>query len=411
MDDASGTYAGADEPEFDAPPVFAEQDERRMHVRAYNHWAALLRGREFPAPGDLHPDEIDDFGPNSVLIDFGADKENPILRYIGSRLRSECDLDDAEIGYDKVPSRSLLSRLTDHYFEIIANRAPIGFEAEFTSRRGNTTMYRGILMPLSTDGGTIDTIYGVINWKEVADEDVLEELSLGATPIENAPPADDIEEMLFGNAAEPAPQPFLPLPADAGLYDRLAQARDAAEGLKGANDRSRAALYAALSEAWDFYLGTVDAPADYAELLSDNGLKVQARAPMTPVVKLIFGADYDKTRLTEFAAALSYARRQDVAHGAFAAFAEAQDGGVKALVKAERAARRAETRKPKVDSAAASRAALRAAAPVAQLALDFPGDEEFVLMVAKRLENGQFGVMAAVPDAESLLAGALRKLK
>ncbi|MGB3722503.1 MAG: hypothetical protein WA979_06755 [Pacificimonas sp.] len=424
MDDASGTYSSAEEPDFDAPPVFAEQDERRMHVRAYNHWAGLLRGREFPAPGDLDPDEIDDFGPNSVLIDFGADKDNPILRYIGGRLRSECDLDDAEIGYEKVPSRSLLSRLTDHYFEIIANRAPIGFEAEFTSRRGNNTMYRGILMPLSADGGTIDTIYGVINWKEVADEDVLEELSMGAaslgkTAIESAPPADDIEDMLFGNGAQPGAGPDLdlaapvpqPLAADAGLYDRLAHARDAALGLKGANDRSRAALYAALSEAWDFYLGTRAAPNDYAELLEDSGLKVQARAPMTPIVKLVFGADYDKTRLTEFSAALAYAARRDVAAGGFSAFAEAHEGGLKGLVKAERAARRAETKTPKVDSAAAKKTALRATKPMAQLALDIPGEEEFVLVVAKRLGNGEFGVMGAVPDAESLLQGALRKLK
>ena len=41
-------------------------------------------------------------------------------------------------------------------------------------------------------------------------------------------------------------------------------------------------------------------------------MKAQARAPMTPIVKLVFGADYDKTRLTEFAAALSYAEREAV---------------------------------------------------------------------------------------------------
>jgi hypothetical protein len=43
-----------------------------------------------------------------------------------------------------VPSRSLLSRLTDHYLQIIANRAPIGSKAEFVSQRGVNTMYRGI---------------------------------------------------------------------------------------------------------------------------------------------------------------------------------------------------------------------------------------------------------------------------
>ena len=43
---------------------------------------------------------------------------------------------------------------------------------------------------------------------------------------------------------------------------------------------------------------------------------------MTPVAKLVFGADYDKTRLTEFAAALSYGRRQAVPAGGFESFVE-----------------------------------------------------------------------------------------
>ena len=49
--------------------------------------------------------------------------------------------------------------------QIIANRAPIGFEAEFDNQRGENICYRGILMPFSSDGDTIDFIYGVINWK------------------------------------------------------------------------------------------------------------------------------------------------------------------------------------------------------------------------------------------------------
>jgi hypothetical protein len=30
-------------------------DERRMHVRAYNHWVSLLDGRDFPSIEDLEP--------------------------------------------------------------------------------------------------------------------------------------------------------------------------------------------------------------------------------------------------------------------------------------------------------------------------------------------------------------------
>ena len=61
---------------------------------------------------------------------------------------------------------------------------------------------------------------------------------------------------------------------------------------------------------------------------------------MTPVVKLVFGADYDKARLTEFAAALSYAQRQGSPQAGSKHSSSKQPGGLKALVAAERQARR-----------------------------------------------------------------------
>ena len=45
-------------------------DERRMHVRAYNYWAGLLDGRDFPSIEDLEPNDVTDFSGNSVLLDF-----------------------------------------------------------------------------------------------------------------------------------------------------------------------------------------------------------------------------------------------------------------------------------------------------------------------------------------------------
>src|SRR5881227_2160308 len=140
-------------------------DERRMHVRAYNHWVSLLRGRDFPSIEDLEPGEVEDFAGYSILLDFTCGRDNPAIPYVGTAIRDECGLDDDMRTISDVPSRSLLSRLTDHYMQIIANRAPVGFEAEFENPRGQSICYRGILMPFSSDGDAIDFIYGVINWK------------------------------------------------------------------------------------------------------------------------------------------------------------------------------------------------------------------------------------------------------
>src|SRR3954451_23040334 len=161
-------------------------DERRLHVRAYNHWVSLLRGRDFPSIEDLEPDDVEDFATNSVLLDFTCGHDNPAIPYVGSGIREECGLSDDIRTIADVPSRSLLSRLTDHYMQIIANRSPVGFEAEFENPGGEAICYRGILMPFSSDGDAIDFIYGVINWKHADAPGEVETPNSEAMPSESA---------------------------------------------------------------------------------------------------------------------------------------------------------------------------------------------------------------------------------
>lgn len=400
----------AEEPQ---DPTVAEigTDERRMHVRAYNYWVSLLDGRDYPSIEDLEPGDLVDFAPNSVLLDFTGGRDNPATPYIGAAIREECDLAEEVLTIADVPSRSLLSRLTDHYMQIIANRAPVGFEAEFENQRSETICYRGILMPFSSDGDTIDFIYGVINWKKA---DGARPGPASTTAITEPPGLQEDEplELTEAIAVElpvEAPVsleefPDIELGDDAGLADRLWAARECAETVKTAEVRSREALYRTLSFAYDFALASQDSPEDYAELLEESGVKAQARAPMTPVVKLVFGVDYDKARLTEYAAALAYAERQSVESGDFLAFIEAQAGGLKALVAAERQARRPE---PKPDTKTEkAREQLRSAGP---LSLEnIRSDEEFALVLTRRSDDGHHEAVALVDDP-ALVERAIRR--
>jgi hypothetical protein len=127
---------------------------------------------------------------------------------------------------------------------------------------------------------------------------------------------------------------------------------------------------------------------------------------MTAVVKLIFGADYDKTRLTEFAAALSYARRTGVEVGALGYMLERQPGGIKGIVQAERSARRPATQRNPVEIA---RAALRRAEPQAVVSMA-AGDGEFVLLIARREADGTLAVIAPVPEDQQLIDRAVRRI-
>jgi hypothetical protein len=217
---------------------------------------------------------------------------------------------------------------------------------------------------------------------------------------EDGPLADALAE----TASEEIEEAAVELEADAGLADRLWAARESAEVCKQADGRSRVALYRALAMAYDFAIAAKRVPEDYAEILDDAGVKSQARAPMTPIVKLVFGVDYDKTRLTEFAAALSYAERQDVDFGGFQSFLEAADGGLKGLVAAERKARRPEGASE--DKADTGRAALRRASPIALSQL--PTNEEFALVLTRRNADGYHEVVQLVADA-SMLDRAIRR--
>jgi hypothetical protein len=509
-----------------------------------------------------------------------------------------------------VPPRSLLSRITDHYMQILANQAPIGFEAEFVNQRGSTILYRGILLPFSSDDENIDFIYGVINWKELADQRTSDELLLqvdqaleqkpesplmrvddtpltdwadgpGASvandtddeplelsaaddsepvqpaprePVElelsaddeaaselpaegaGAPEDDDVpapfveglptftgraEDYLddepldeetesdddeddglprpkFGSlmsigggravadedgddldldlsrfelsrfaeekeaseegtagpvaadvAAEPEglePAPLDELeyaddavmaldgfeadddesdgkdvasgialadlePAEMALGDWLAAAREMAVEARTSEDRTRNALYEAIGRAYDFSLAAAENPQDFDELLVDSGLAVQDRAPMTPVVKLVFGADYDKTRLTEYAAALSHAHRLELPRGSLGDYLRGAEGGLKGVVKAERQLRRAESGKadPAADTRELLAEKLREMRPI-DLSEISPYGSEFALVMIRRSDSGEIALIGEIPEDAALIEKAAKKL-
>src|SRR3546814_4684847 len=108
---------------------------------------------------------------------------------------------------------------------------------------------------------------------------------------------------------------------------------------------------------------------------------------MIPIVKLVFGATYDKTRLTEYAAALDHALANMLESHALAAYLEQYAGGLKGLVRDMRQARRKE--KPAAASRTdAARKKLRS--KVALKPEEVPTDEHgFAIMVGRREADGR----------------------
>jgi hypothetical protein len=432
MDTLRGHEVANDQDDFDngddaaiETPHAVGSDERRMQVRAYNYWASLLGDRALPSIEDLAPDQLEDFGPYSVLLDFSTGLDNPAIVYLGSALRQECAIEGMIDYINDVPARSLLSRLTDHYLQIIANAAPIGFEAEFINQREAQILYRGILMPFSSDGDTIDFVFGVINWKELVSDEVLHGLeqevddalrsapaARPVTPIwADGPASDGVNNAMSATANSYADldddeDDTLDLAGmecptdDASLADWLALARDGAARVRISEARSHAALYRAVSLAYDFSLVARARPDDYAELLADYGIKAQARSPMTAVIKLVFGATYDKTRITEYATSLDHALAAELGVGMLAEYLATYVGGLKAVVRDERAKRRAAL-PTRPDRRQTARDTIRAAVAMDTAAVTTDADG-LAVVIARREDDGSLSIVAALPEGSDL---------
>ena len=430
------------------PPAPVGQDERRLQVRAYNLWASLLGQRNFPLIADLDLAALPEFSPHCVLLDFAKGMENPQITYLGATLAAECGAGQPIRRLSDVPGRSLLSRITDHYLQIFANEAPIGFEAEFVNQQDRTILYRGILLPFSAsdEDEAIGHILGVINWKELADQHTTDQLLLeidqalqtptvvtrrdepAETPVPkiwaDGPSADDsvldlagmdISDQAAGAMEWPSPAFAEPHPLAVAsepecLADWLAAARESAASVHGAEDRSRKALYEAIGRAWDFALAADGAPEELAELLTDAGITTQPRAPLTPMVKLVFGAAYDKTRIAEFATALGAARRLGLGVGELTAWLAHTPGGLKSVVAEERRLKRAESGqtapRPRPAASLARKLRLLAPLPFADIT---PDGAEFTLLVARRGPDGVELLGEVLGDA-AMVERAARKL-
>ncbi len=193
MDDE--TFEGT-EPAYDAPPRLSDADERRLHARAFNYWATLQRGRSLPRPTDLDLATLGGFAPNSVLLAIAIGSGAPTLRFVGPRLRAQDRL-ATDVALADVPPGSLVARLVARVPEVIAARAPVGFSDEFAVSPGSELLCRGVLMPLASDGETIDLIHGVVSWKEVLSPELARRL---------AAELGDVVELR--RAAAPAVDPF-----------------------------------------------------------------------------------------------------------------------------------------------------------------------------------------------------------
>lgn len=358
-------------PEINRGEASAKKRERRLHLRAFDYWHALHGSNPLPLFADLTAEGLLPFKRNSLLLDFSAPET--VVRFCGAELApllggllaTGQKLSDARL---KVFADALLARLDD-----AASRQEA---AEFEFVDGPLEC-RGILLPFSARGETAEFVMVVVNHRQK---------SLGAEEREKIHLEDP--------GAAGAPDPMEPL----------------AEACKKAGDivvhpgaSTRDGLYLALSQAYRFHIEAARDPAAYRRFLKAKGLRQQRRAPFTPALKLTFGSGYEKTRLTEYAAALSYAARHEVGPDELPEFLRKEPGGIKGCVSRERAFRRGAPGPNPAREKAAAIARKLEGTELSGLALD----DEFGLVLVRKDTAGNTRILSKVDASEHFLDRAI----
>jgi hypothetical protein len=348
--------------------------ERRLHLQAFDYWHELKGNRAFPLFAELRAEDLAPFKSNSLLLEFN--QNGTVVRFLGDHLSTLIE-GDIQVGSylgdfpDEPFARALLGQFAE---ESTRSRA---VEFEFLETWLNC---RGIMLPFSRDGGGAHFMMVVASFAAAAE---------GAADIDA-----QTEEAHPGDATI--------------LRGLLGSAQRAADTIVHMDSGNRSSLYDALASAFALYEAGVENKAAYQAMLDDAGLKAQVRAPYTPALKLVFGAGYDKTRLTEYAAALSYAARNGKTSREISDYLKSMPGGIKGCVQEERAFKRSQEGTPAHNRQKEAEDYLRHAPDVPLK--DINPDDEFCLILARRKSGGGVEVLGHPNTSKAALDAAIRQL-
>jgi len=168
-----------------------------------------------------------------------------------------------------------------------------------------------------------------------AEESVVEEHI-----VEEATADEPVDQPMAQVSAEKpaAKRPRQPaqVASEGTLQNKLTEVRAKADEARMARLKAQAALYQGLAAAYDFALDAEEAPEEYLRLVEAQGLKIQLRSPMKPVVKLAFAGMCDEATIKQLEAVLAWAFDEELPRGALAERIESA-GGIAPILQAKAA--------------------------------------------------------------------------
>jgi hypothetical protein len=305
------------------------------------------------AVAEVVPDPVEEIA-DVVPEEAKAVEEIPV-EAVADELAVEESTDDetAEVASHEVEQTEPVAELADEPTEAIqrsdehesveaaapAAKSTPGFAKLFDSLAGLAGFYGSEPVKVEPVVAAVETADEQPVEEQPVEEQPLAELVLEEPEVQQEPVDESAAEEVVPIEHPETQHAEQPAPAlEGSLQSKLTDVRAKADEARAAKLRANAALYEGLAAAYDFALDAEDAPEEYLRLVEAQGLKIQLRAPMKPVVKLAFDGLCDDATIAQLEAVLAWALKEELPRGTLAERLEAEGGMAGVLNGAKKAA-------------------------------------------------------------------------
>lgn len=138
----------------------------RKLFRLLDYWTDKKGGRIAPARRDIQPVELRDLLPNVFLVDVEPHPTRFRFRLVGTEIVQFYGIDATGRFLDDLDFSDRAPSVIAHYAAVVTTREPSCHSVQFTRGCGRHLSYERVILPLSSDGVSIDMLLGGICFDE-----------------------------------------------------------------------------------------------------------------------------------------------------------------------------------------------------------------------------------------------------
>lgn len=135
----------------------------------YRYWSAKRRSRPMPSRADIDPSEIKELLPYLLLTDVHHDPLRVQFRLVGTAVVDAAGRDMTGEWLHEADVTGGGEIWLGHYERLVRERVPVCGCTRASLRGGDERSFEWILLPLSSDGETVDKTIELEDWEALRD--------------------------------------------------------------------------------------------------------------------------------------------------------------------------------------------------------------------------------------------------